>query len=72
MEKIKTEVEIIDKDHIYVEGKQYVSLSRMSKIKSEQMEEMNMLSVKVEELTQENNAYRILLKDKLIKKDKED
>ena len=37
MEKIKTEVEIIDKDHIYVEGKQYVSLSRMSNTKSEQM-----------------------------------
>lgn len=69
MSKVKTEVEVIDKDHIYVEGKQYVSLQRMSEIKRGQMEEMDMLSTKVDELTQENTAYKILLKDKLFKED---
>lgn len=54
-----------DGDHCWIDGKQWISLNRLFEIKSDNAKEMGNLINKVEELTEENKALKILLKDKL-------
>lgn len=54
-----------DEQHLYINGKQWVSLERLTQIRNEINAEVMLLGVKVKRLTEENEAYKVLLRDKL-------
>lgn len=56
-----------DKLHCWISGCQWVSITRVIKIREECNKETALLSKEVKRLTSENEAYKILLKDKLNK-----
>ena len=56
-----------DKLHCWINGCQWVSITRVIKIREECNKETALLSKEVKRLTSENEAYKILLKDKLNK-----
>lgn len=58
-----------DEQHLYINGKQWVSLERFTKIRNEINAEIMLLGVKVKRLTEENEAYKVLLRDKLNQED---
>lgn len=51
-----------DGEHIWIDGKQYVSLKRFIDLKQTQLKEMQLLQEKASELTKENNAFRDTIK----------
>ena len=53
---------IADENHIWYNGKQYISLNRVSAIENKKIEETKLLNEEVERLTRENEAYKVLLK----------
>lgn len=59
------ELQVADKDHIWYNGRQYISLQRLNEIENKQLQEMKMLTEKVEELTEENKSFECLLKSRL-------
>ncbi len=59
--KIAT-IEITDEDHIWVDGKQFISLKRFYENKKEVADETLLLNNKVEELTKKVEALKVLLK----------
>lgn len=63
--KVKEEINIADDNHIWFRGKQYISLSRFNELKKAEVEEIDLLNSKVEKLTEENEAYRRILKTEL-------
>ena len=63
--KVKEEINIADDNHIWFRGKQYISLSRFNELKKAEVEEIDLLNQKVDELTEENEAYRKILKKEL-------
>lgn len=66
MSEIKNmEVEFIDDDHIYISGKQWVSLNRFLKAKNDLMKETYLVNNKNERLAKENEALKLLLKNQL-------
>ena len=58
-------VEIIDKDHVFFNDQQFVSLKRFADAKRDMAEEVKLLADKNKELAEENEALKILLKDQL-------
>ena len=58
-----------DEQHVYINGKQWVSLERFTQIRNEINAEIMLLGVKVKRLTEENEAYKVLLRDKLNQED---
>lgn len=54
-----------DKEHLWIGSNQWVSLERFMRVKSDINTEMIMLSREVRRLTEENEAYKVLLRDKL-------
>ena len=58
-------VEIVDEDHIWVNNKQYISLKRFGEAKKDVVTEMKLLGDKNKELAEENEALKVLLKNKL-------
>ena len=54
-----------DKEHLWIGSNQWVSLERFMRVKSDINTEMIMLSREVKRLTEENEAYKVLLRDKL-------
>lgn len=65
MGKITAEVQISDVDHIYVDGKQYISLRRFFENKSEIAKEYQLLAEQNESLLEENKHLKALLKERL-------
>ena len=61
MEKVDKKIEIYDNDHIYMDGKQYISLQRFSKLKTDQLNEIDILEAEIERLQKENEAYKVIL-----------
>lgn len=59
------ELQIVDKDHIWYNGKQYISLQRLNEIENRQLQETKLLTEKVEKLTEENKSFECLLKSRL-------
>ena len=55
-------VEIIDDDHIFVNNRQFVSLSRFVDAKMDMAKEVNALLNKHRELIKENESLKMLLK----------
>lgn len=60
-----SEIRIIDEDHLWYKGMQYISLKRFAKFKNDQIDEMSLLNKEVENLTKENEAYKTLLRGEL-------
>ena len=65
MEKIR----VIDDNYIYYEGRQFVSLQRFYELKNSELQEMKLLSERIEELTEENKSFETLLKTRLLKQE---
>lgn len=53
------------KEHVWINGEQYVSLKRFIEVREAVNREMRILSDEVKRLTEENNAYKTLLKNSL-------
>ena len=71
MNEVKNmKVEFVDDKHIFVDNKQFVSLKYLaeSRANAEQYHsnEIKVLSCKIEELTKENEALKLLLKNELV------
>ena len=64
MEKF-IQAKVVDEDHVYVNGKQFVSLNRFNELRFETCREMNIYTDELLKLTEENNALRVLLRNKL-------
>ena len=64
-EEIKRVNFMDDGQHCWIDGKQWISLDRLYEIKHDNVKETRLLIKKVEELTEENKALKVLLKDKL-------
>lgn len=60
-------IKIIDEEHIYYKGKQFISLNRFTELKNDQNKEMSILNDTIKTLVEENNAYKVLLKRELEK-----
>lgn len=61
------QVESREKEHIWIDGKQYISFDRVCDIRSELNEDVRIMNKKIQELTDENNALKVLLKEQLVK-----
>lgn len=55
-------VEILDDDHIFVNNRQFISLSRFVDAKMDMAKEVNALLNKHRELIKENESLKMLLK----------
>lgn len=60
-------INIIDDDHLYINGRQFISLRRLLELENNKRDEIKILDEKVENLTKENESYKILLKEKILK-----
>lgn len=67
MNKVIKEVEVYDSDHIFMDGRQYVSFSKMCKNREKYNNELMWMDEKIIQLESENNALKVLLKEKLVK-----
>ena len=56
---------ICDPDHVFIDGKQYISLTRFTELTNKGSLELDMLQREVEKLSSENKALRLLLKKQL-------
>lgn len=66
MSEVKNmKVQIVDDDHIWVNNRQFISLSRFLESKKEIAEETKLITDKNAELAEENEALKILLKNQL-------
>lgn len=61
MKKETLEVSFTDDDHVWVKGKQYVSLKRMFEIKEHDLKELKNMEELTERLLLENQALRTLI-----------
>lgn len=66
MKEVKNmKVEIVDEHHIFVNNKQFISLKRFGEEKEAIAKEIKLVVDKNEELAEENEALKILLKKQL-------
>lgn len=56
MKKEYVNVDFADEDHIWVKGRQYVSLKRLAEVKNESVQELRNYEAKVKEITEINEA----------------
>lgn len=59
------EVRIVDEDHVWIDGEQFISLRRLNKIRYDTNEELANYEKEIKRLTDQNNAYKILLGNQL-------
>lgn len=57
------ELRVHDENHIWYKGKQFVSLNRFIELKTNQLNEMELLEDEIDRLNKENEAYKVLLKE---------
>ncbi len=55
-------VHFADDDHVWIEGRQFISLKRFAESRKEASDEMIRLDNKVKELTEKLNAVNVLIK----------
>lgn len=60
------QVEIFNDDHIWIGGRQYVSLKRFAEARKDIAEEMQMMIDRNNELMEENESLKVLLKERLM------
>ena len=58
-------VDFVDKDHCWINNQQFVSLRRFLQVKAEHNRCTELLINEMKALAEENEAYKILLKEKL-------
>jgi hypothetical protein len=58
-----------NKEHAWINSYQYVSLERFLEVKKELCKEQNLLIKQVNTLLEENNAYKVLLREQLNKEE---
>ena len=56
---MKKEIKEIDEKHIWYKGKQYISLDRFIELKTNQLNEMEILEDEIDRLNKINNAITI-------------
>lgn len=61
MEKV-LKVRFADDDHVWIEGRQFISLNRFAEARKEVSDELILLNNKVKELTEKLNAVKVLIK----------
>lgn len=59
------EVRIVDEDHVWIDGEQFISLRRLNKLRYDTSAELANYEKEVKRLTDQNNAYKILLGNEL-------
>lgn len=64
-EEKPTKVVFADEDHCWINNQQFVSLPRFNQFRSECYHEIEFLNNKLKALAEENEAYKVLLKEKL-------
>ena len=64
-EEKNMKVVIMDEDHILIGGDQFISFKRFTEVKKSTLDEMKILNDKNKELTEENEALKVLLKNQL-------
>lgn len=65
MDYTKMKVNVADEDHMWIDGKQFISLKRFLENRKEIADEVLKLERRNRELEEENNALRVLLKEHL-------
>lgn len=65
MDYTKMKVNVADEDHIWIDGKQFISLKRFLENRKEIADEVLKLERRNRELEEENNALKVLLKEHL-------
>lgn len=65
MKKETVNVNWSDEDHVWIGGKQFVSLNRFQELQNDSSKELDNYIKKTEELTSENEALKFLLRDVL-------
>lgn len=58
-------ISFVDADHVWIDGHQFVSLERFWQAKKDVANEIKLLNDKNRELTKENEALKVLLKNQL-------
>lgn len=61
--KKTTSIEIVDEDHIWVDGTQFISLKRFYENRKDVADEMILLNNRVKELAEKVNALNTLIKN---------
>ena len=64
-EEKNIKVNFADEDHIWIDGNQFISLNRFLNVKKDSSKELRLLNEKNIELTKENEAMKVLLKNQL-------
>ena len=59
----------VDVDHVFIDGRQFISIERFIAVKSDQYKELTILNDEVRRLQKENDAYRTLLHKMLDEED---
>ena len=59
------EVRIVDEDHVWIDGEQFISLRRLNKLRCDTNAELENYEKEIKRLTDQNNAYKILLGNQL-------
>lgn len=59
----------VDVDHVFIDGRQFISVERFIAVKSDQNKELTILNDEVRRLQKENDAYRTLLHNMLDEED---
>lgn len=59
----------VDVDHVFIDGRQFISFERFTAVKSDQYKELTILNDEVRRLQKENDAYRTLLHKMLDEED---
>lgn len=65
MDYTKMKVNVADEDHLWIDGKQFISLKRFLENRKEIADEVLKLERRNRELEEENNALKVLLKEHL-------
>lgn len=67
----KFDIKVSDENHIWINGTQYISLNRVSEIRLEMVEELKILKIEAQRLYDENEAFKVLLREQLEREKKE-
>lgn len=67
MEEKTCKILFEDEEHCWINNRAFVSLYKSNQIRGELYNEVELLNNRIKKLTEENEAYKVLLKEKLNK-----
>lgn len=65
MEEKTCKIFFEDEEYCWINGRQFISLYKANQFRSELYKETELLNNRIKKLTEENEAYKVLLKEKL-------